>query len=89
MSDPYNQYGQQGYGQQGYPQQGQYGQQYGQGYGQAPPAPQYGDAPQGYGPPRRADSFGPPQQGGFQHGQYGQPFGQYDASNPQGHAGYQ
>lgn len=98
MSDPYNQYppqynssaptyppqGQQydqsqGYGQQGYAQQG---------YPSPAPTPQYGDAPSGYGPPQRVDSYGPPQQGGFQHGQQGGQYGAYDASNPQGHAGY-
>lgn len=59
----------------------------GQGYSQPP----YGQQPypeQSFGPPRRADSFGPPQQGGFQHGQAGSLYGTYDASNPQGNAGY-
>jgi len=82
---PYgSQYPAQGYNQQqpqypsqGYPQQPQYGEQY----------PQY-DQNQSFGPPRRADSFGPPQAGGFQHGQQGVAYGQYDASNPQGHSGY-
>jgi len=98
MSGPYNnnQYPNQGYGQQGgygqgYPQQG-YGQQGGYGE-QYPQQPQYGQQqggypPQNFGPPQRADSFGPPQHGGFQHGQAGGQYGAYDASNPQGHAGY-
>ncbi|KAK5275305.1 hypothetical protein LTR40_013249, partial [Exophiala xenobiotica] len=43
---------------------------------------------QGFGPPHRQDSFGPPQQGGFQHGQAGGQYGAYDNSNPQGHPGY-
>lgn len=66
MSDPYNQYSPnygyppQGYLQQGYPPQGYPQQDY------PPQAPQYGEAPTGYGPPHRADSFGPPQHGGFQ-----------------------
>lgn len=93
MSGPYDSYGQQPYGSQypaqgynqqqsqypsqGYSQQPQYGQQY----------PQY-DQNQTFAPPRRADSFGPPQAGGFQHGQQGVAYGQYNASNPQGHAGY-
>ncbi|RJE17115.1 hypothetical protein PHISCL_10548, partial [Aspergillus sclerotialis] len=64
----------QGYNQQCPPQQG-YQQQY-------PPQDQ------GFGPPRRQDSFGPPQSGGFQHGQAGYQYGAYDASNPQGHSGY-
>lgn len=83
MSDPYNQYPPnyaQGY-QQGAPQN--YGQ-----HGYPPPAPQYADAPQGYGPPQRTNSYGPPQQGGFQHGQQGGQYGQYDASNPQGQPAY-
>ncbi|KAL8818687.1 MAG: hypothetical protein Q9191_007887, partial [Dirinaria sp. TL-2023a] len=65
MSDPYNQYPPQ-YA-SGYPPQPGYGQS--QGYSQQgypPPAPQYSDPSQGYGPPHRADSFGPPQNGGFQ-----------------------
>jgi len=102
MSGPYDSYGggqggynqqqyesQQGYGQQqqGYPPQQGYGeqqQQYGsqQGYQQYPPQDQ------GFAPPRRQDSFGPPQQGGFQHGQNSYQFGAYDASNPQGQPGY-
>ncbi|KIW87969.1 uncharacterized protein Z519_11554 [Cladophialophora bantiana CBS 173.52] len=95
MSGPYDSYGggqgygsqypQQGYGgSQGYPPQQGYGQQYPpqQGYQQYPPQDQ------GFGPPRRQDSFGPPQAGGFQHGQAGYQYGAYDASNPQGHAGY-
>lgn len=96
MSDPYNQppphYGSpapnhQQYGQpydqsQGYNQQG-YGQQ------TYPPAtPSYGDAPAGYGPPQRVNSYGPPQNGGFQHGQQGGQYGAYDASNPQGQSNY-
>ncbi|KAK5938377.1 hypothetical protein PMZ80_009347 [Knufia obscura] len=92
MSGPYNN---QGYGQ--YPQQPSYG---GQGYGQQQgyndpnqyPQQQYnqqgGYPAQDFGPPRRQDSYGPPHQGGFQHGQAGGVYGQYDASNPQGHAGY-
>ena len=76
--DPSQQYG--GYQQQ--PPQ-QYGQQP---YGQ--PQGGYGGPEPGFGPPARADSFGPPQAGGFQHGQEGGQFGAYDASNPQGHAGY-
>lgn len=61
-----------------YPQQPQYGAQYGgQGYDS-----------QNFGPPRRADSFGPPQHGGFQHGQQGGQYGDYYASNPQGQPGY-
>ena len=83
MSDPYNQYPpnySQGYPPQGPPQG--YGHQ---GY---PPQPQYGEAPQGYGPPQRTNSFGPPQHGGFQHGQQGGQYGQYDASNPQGQGAY-
>lgn len=94
-------YNQGGYGQQGgqYPQQPQYGggyndpnaypqnPQYGQqgGYGQQQGG---GYGQQDFGPPRRQDSYGPPQQGGFQHGQQGGQYGAYDASNPQGHAGY-
>jgi len=93
MSGPYDnnyyqgsQYPQQGYG--GYSQQQQgydqgYNQNYNQGY---PPQQSYGQ--QDFGPPRRRDSYGPPMAGGFQHGQYGQQYGAYDASNPQGHAGY-
>ena len=65
-------YGQPGYDQHNYPQQ----------------QPHYGDAPAGFGPPQRVDSYGPPQAGGFQHGQEGNQYGAYDASNPQGHAGY-
>ena len=65
-------YGQPGYDQQGYP----------------PHQPQYGDAPAGFGPPHRVDSYGPPQAGGFQHGQEGNQYGTYDSSNPQGHPGY-
>lgn len=98
MSNYNNQgYGQQGYD-QGYQHQQGYSQQpsYGQGYNdpnQYPQQPQYGQQQQGYGSqqfgaPQRQDSFGPPQQGGFVHGQQGQTYGQYDASNPQGHAGY-
>lgn len=64
------------YPQQGYSQQSQYNQH-----------PSY-DQNQNFGPPRRADSFGPPQAGGFQHGVQGHSYGQYDASNPQGHAAY-
>ncbi|OCT45245.1 hypothetical protein CLCR_06279 [Cladophialophora carrionii] len=96
MSGPYDSYGGQGYGSQ-YPQQG-YGQQQGyppqQGYDQGQQYPsqqgyqQYPPQDQGFGPPRRQDSFGPPQQGGFQHGQQTYQFGAYDASNPQGNAGY-
>jgi hypothetical protein len=95
MSDPYNQYPPQpphysspapsgGYGQPPY-QQG-YDQGYNQGY--PPQQHQYGQPDQGFGPPRRQDSYGPPAAGGFQHGQEGGQFGAYDASNPQGHAGY-
>lgn len=86
MSDPYNQYPQQGYapqGQynQGYPQQ-QYPQQghspyppQDQGYA-APAAPQYND--QAYG-----QNYGPPATGGFQHGQIaGQQYtGDYNNNN--------
>lgn len=101
MSGPYDNYGggyqqqggyppQQGYGsQQGYPPQQGYGsqqgyphQQSGGGYGG------YNDPSQNFGPPRRADSFGPPSHGGFQHGQAGGQYGSYDASNPQGHSNY-
>jgi len=93
MSGAYNSYGGQqydhpeGYGQQ----QGGYNNN---NYNNAPSAPQhqqqgYGSYPQqGFAPPARADSFGPPQHGGFQHGQAGFNYGTYDASNPQGHAGY-
>ena len=82
MSDPYNQYPP-NYA-QGYPPQGAP-----QGYGGYPPQqPQYGEASQGYGPPQRTNSFGPPQHGGFQHGQQGGQYGQYDASNPQGQGEY-
>lgn len=93
MSGPYDSYNQQPYGSQ-YPAQGynhQQSQYPPQGYNQQP---QYGqqypsyDQNQNFGPPRRADSFGPPQAGGFQHGQQGVPYGQYDASNPQGHSAY-
>jgi hypothetical protein len=99
MSGPYDSYGgqgqgygsqypQQGYGsQQGYPpQQGGYDQ--GQQYGQQQGYQQYQPQDQGFGPPRRQDSFGPPQSGGFQHGQQQYQFGAYDASNPQGNSGY-
>ncbi len=96
MSNPYNQYPP-NYASPapGYPPQGQhydqpqgYGQPaYGQ-HGYPPLAPQYGDAPAGYGPPQRVNSYGPPQHGGFQHGQQGGQFGAYDASNPQGQASY-
>lgn len=96
MSDPYNQYsngGQgypphgQSYGQsQGYPHQNQGYQQ--QGDYQQQQQPQYDNAPADYGPPRRADSYGPPQAGGFQHGQQDGQYGAYDASNPQGQTGY-
>ncbi|KIW21476.1 hypothetical protein PV08_02056 [Exophiala spinifera] len=100
MSGPYDnysgygqqsQYPQQGYGggyppQQGY-EQGGYGQQQQQSYPQQGYS-QYPQQDQNFGPPRRQDSFGPPQQGGFQHGQAGGQYGAYDASNPQGHAGY-
>ncbi|RMZ91884.1 hypothetical protein DV736_g866, partial [Chaetothyriales sp. CBS 134916] len=92
MSGPYDSYGgnynqgsqypQQGYNQGGYPPQ----QPPQQGYGGQQDYNQYPS--QNYGPPRRADSFGPPQQGGFQHGQAGGQYGAYDASNPQGHSGY-
>jgi hypothetical protein len=95
MSGPYDSYGgQQPYGSQypaqGYNQQSQYPSQ---GYNQQP---QYGQPQQyptydqhsNFGPPRRADSFGPPVTGGFIDGQQGVAYGQYDASNPQGHAGY-
>ena len=83
MSDPYNQYPPQGYG--GYNQQPQYGGDYNQGYGQQ--QGQYGGQNE-FGAPRRQDSYGPPAAGGFQHGQAGGQYGAYDASNPQGHAGY-
>ena len=83
-----------GYG-QSYPQQPQYGQPQGyapqQSYSdpnQYPQQPQQGYGAQEFGPPRRQDSYGPPSQGGFQHGQAGGTYGTYDASNPQGHAGY-
>ena len=90
MSGPYDQYGGQQYGSQ-YPQQGYSGGGYPpqQGYQQQGYQQDYNQYPtQDFGPPRRADSFGPPQAGGFQHGIQGQTYGQYDASNPQGHAGY-
>jgi len=86
MSGPYDAYGgpaynpPQGFNQYPYgapPQQGYPQQQYGGGY-----------PTQDFGPPHGQDSFGPPQQGGFQHGQAGGQYGAYDASNPQGHAGY-
>jgi len=81
LYDSYNQYN------QGYPPQQGYGSQ--QGYQQQYPQQSYSSYPeQSFGPPRRADSFGPPQAGGFQHGQAGGQYGAYDASNPQGHAGY-
>lgn len=88
MSDPYNQYPP-NYSspQPGYPPYDQ-SQGYGQQQGYPPPAPQYGDAPAGYGPPQRVDSYGPPQHGGFQHGQAGGQYGSYDSSNPQGQSGY-
>lgn len=57
-------------------------------YSQAQGGYQQGGAPEGFGPPKRQDSFGPPAAGGFQHGQQGAQFGMYDASNPQGHMGY-
>lgn len=66
-----------------YPQQPQYGQQ--GGYGQQQ---QGGYGSQNFGGIQRQDSYGPPQTGGFQHGQQGGQYGAYDASNPQGHAGY-
>ena len=78
MSDPY--YNQQ----QGYNPQQQYGN-YQAPYGGS--QGQYGGQNE-YGPPRRQDSYGPPAAGGFQHGHAGGQFGAYDASNPQGHAGY-
>lgn len=88
-------YGNQGgYGQQygQYQQQGGYQNTYND-PNAYPQAPVYGQQQGGYGaqefgPPRRQDSYGPPQTGGFQHGVQGQTYGQYDASNPQGHAGY-
>lgn len=98
--DQYNQYGSPAPGGQGYgaPQGGyqdpsqQYGGYQQQPYGQQPYGQQqqggYGAPELGFGPPARADSFGPPAAGGFQHGQEGGQFGAYDASNPQGHAGY-
>ncbi|KIX08345.1 uncharacterized protein Z518_03001 [Rhinocladiella mackenziei CBS 650.93] len=96
MSGPYDSYS--GYGQQSqYPQQGYGGgyppqQSYDQGYQQQQYGQQgyqsYPPQDQGFGPPRRQDSFGPPQHGGFQHGQAGGQYGAYDASNPQGHPGY-
>lgn len=85
-------YNNQGYGQ--YPQQPQYGGGYDSNYNDPnayPQQPQYGQQQGGYGSqpmPQRQDSYGPPQQGGFQHGQQGGQYGAYDASNPQGHAGY-
>ncbi|KAK5079230.1 hypothetical protein LTR64_002348 [Lithohypha guttulata] len=87
MSGPYNQGG---YG--GYPQQPAYGQGYTD-PNAYPQNPQYAQQQGGYGaqefaPIQRQDSYGPPQHGGFQHGQAGGVYGQYDASNPQGHAGY-
>ena len=100
MSDPYNQYSNYGSpapsGGQGYPPPSPYDQQQGyqhqnQSYpqqGYPPQGQQYVDAPAGYGPPQRVDSYGPPQQGGFQHGQQGGQYGAYNASNPQGHPGY-
>ncbi|KAL2429754.1 hypothetical protein ABEF95_010890 [Exophiala dermatitidis] len=96
MSGPYDSYGYGGQQSQ-YPQQGYGGgggyppqQGYDQGYQQHQGPPGYGGPPppDNFGPPRRQDSFGPPQHGGFQHGQAGAQFGAYDASNPQGHAGY-
>lgn len=100
-NQPYQQGGyNQGYPpqQQGYPPApGPYGGQQQPPYqndgGQAPGPypPQQGGGggyDQNFGPPGRADSFGPPQHGGFQHGQAGGQFGQYNASNPQGQPGY-
>ncbi|CAF9931072.1 MAG: hypothetical protein GOMPHAMPRED_005810 [Gomphillus americanus] len=98
MSDPYNQYPPQGhyghspapsggYGAPSYQQQGGYNQGYPQqqqGYGSGYGSP----APSEFGPPQRRDSYGPPASGGFQHGYEGGQFGSYEASNPQGHAGY-
>lgn len=89
MSGPYDYNNQhnQGYGQN-------YNSQYPQG-GYSQPQGNYNEYPQqgGYGAqefgaPQRQNSYGPPQHGGFQHGQQGQQYGAYDASNPQGHAGY-
>ncbi|KAL1969281.1 hypothetical protein VTN77DRAFT_9473 [Rasamsonia byssochlamydoides] len=64
------------------------GYQHPQGPYQPPASYQTGGAPEGFGPPRRQDSFGPPAVGGFQHGYEGGQFGAYDASNPQGHLAY-
>ena len=96
MSGPYDSYGGHQYNQpQGYnpyPAQG-YGQQpppQHQGYPQQPyyPSQDGGYQDQGFAPPARTNSFGPPQHGGFQMGIQGQQYGAYDASNPQGNAGY-
>ena len=96
MSGPYDSYGGHQYNQpQGhnpYPAQG-YGQQQPpqhQGYPQQPyyPSQDGGYHDQGFAPPARTNSFGPPQHGGFQMGIQGQQYGAYDASNPQGNSGY-
>ncbi|KAL1980441.1 hypothetical protein VTN96DRAFT_4167 [Rasamsonia emersonii] len=70
------------------PQDPNTGYQHPQGSYQPPVPYQGGGATEGFGPPRRQDSFGPPTVGGFQHGYEGGQFGAYNASNPQGHPGY-
>lgn len=86
MSGPH--FGGQGqYPQQAYGQQDSYGAPQQQGF--PPQNPGYpASGAHEFGPPRRQDSYGPPQAGGFQHGHEGGQFGQYNASNPQGQAGY-
>jgi hypothetical protein len=97
MSGPYDSYGGQPYNQpQGYnqyPPQGGYSQQQPPQHQGYPPQPFYpsqdgGYQDQGFAPPARTNSFGPPQHGGFQMGIQGHQYGAYDASNPQGNAGY-